>query len=359
MKQKLLLTGGSGYIGSHTLLELAKTGRFELAVFDNFKNGHREAIERVSEATGENIEIYEGDLLDEERISSVLKGADFFGVIHFAALIEAGISMSEPTRFFENNISGTINLVKAMQAASTRKLVFSSTAAVYGTPENPLVTEESKIQPENWYGFSKYASEQLFSALAQEFTRDSERIDSVILRYFNAAGADPDLLLGQDYPRPTHLITVAIEAALGRRDKLTVFGGDYPTRDGSCERDFIHVGDLATAHVAALDFISEHSGSEVFNIGTGHGTTNLEVIKEIENIHGEFDWEIGPRRPGDAAGYYADTTKARERLNWQPKYDLPEIISHSYAWHKNNPDGYGVSSETTGDNSQGVDSSNH
>jgi len=346
--QTILITGGSGYIGSHTLLELARTGQYKLVVFDNLKNGHIEAIEIVRKNTNADIELIPGDLLDKQAIMDVCAQHKPEAVIHFAALIEAGVSMEYPTRFYENNVTGSINLIQAMQVNGIRKLVFSSTAAVYGTPETTLVDETSIRRPENSYAWSKFTVENLLMALATEHTARSEQIDSVILRYFNAAGGNPEQLIGQDYPKPTHLITVAIEAAMGKREKLTIFGDDYPTPDGSCIRDYIHVEDLARAHTAALGYLEGFQGCDIINVGTGIGSTNLEVVKLLEKIHGQFNWEIGPRRPGDPSGYVANNAKAKAVLGWEAKYTLADTLEHSYKWQKRYPKGY--ASLTNNDN---------
>jgi UDP-glucose-4-epimerase GalE len=336
----LLVTGGSGYIGSHTVLDLARTGEYKIVVFDNLKNGHQEALQVIKKITGVEVELIKGDLLNSAEIEAALAKYKFDAVIHFAALIEAGVSMTEPTRFFENNISGTINLIKAMQKNSVNRIVFSSTAAVYGTPTVASVTEDYPTNPESWYGYSKLVVENLLASLSADGVIDAERINSVILRYFNAAGADPDLNLGQDYPKPTHLITVAIEAALGKRDKLTLFGNDYDTPDGTCIRDYIHVSDLANAHVKALEYLFNNDGKEIINIGTNQGTSNLEVVKKIEELNGAFPYEFGPRRAGDPTAYYANNTKAKELLGWTPKFTVSEAIEHAYNWAKKYPNGY-------------------
>lgn len=336
----ILLTGGAGYIGSHTLLALAKTEKYNLVVFDDLTNGNKEAIERIKNEFSIDIPLIQGNLLNSSEINSVFDQYKIDAVLHFAALIEAGVSMEHPTKFFENNISGTINLVKAMQSHNVRKLVFSSTAAVYGTPEKPEVSESTPLQPDNWYGHTKLMMERFFESLSTEFISKEERIDTVRLRYFNAAGADPNLLIGQDYPKPTHLITVAIEAALGIRDKLTVFGKDYPTKDGTCVRDYIHVADLATAHVKALDYLWNYEGTNVFNLGTGEGKTNLEIIKMLEEIHGKFPYDFGPKRAGDPVAFYANANKANQELSWKPEFSVKDAIQHAYEWKKKYPNGY-------------------
>lgn len=338
--QNILLTGGAGYIGSHTLLELAKSGKYKLTVFDNLKNGHAKAVEIIRRATKAEIDLVQGDLLNYDEIEAVTKSTQFDAVIHFAALIEAGLSVQFPVRFFENNVSGTVNLLKAMQSSGIKKLVFSSTAAVYGTPEVNPANEETPTKPENAYGSSKLAVEFLLKALGQPEVNPDHKINTIILRYFNAAGADPEGLIGQDYPKPTHLITLALEAALGKREKLTINGNDYHTADGTCQRDYIHVVDLARAHVAALQHLQDFTGYDVINIGRGNSASNLEVVKLVEKIHGPFNWEFGPRRPGDPEAYYANNTKAKKVLGWEPKYSLEEIILHAYNWIKSHPNGF-------------------
>jgi UDP-glucose 4-epimerase len=340
MKQKIFLTGGSGYIGSHTLLQLARTDNYELAVFDNFKNGHKKAIQIVSENTGQEIKIFEGDLLNYNNIHSALSDYKPEIIIHFAALIEAGVSMVEPLRFYENNVSGSINLIKAMQENNINKIVFSSTAAVYGTPKSGIANEETPIKYDNYYGETKYFVEQILRSLVNPQANKAKAINSVILRYFNAAGADPDGLIGQDYPKPTHLMTVAIEAAIGLRDKISIFGNDYDTPDGTNIRDYIHVQDLAKAHVKAVDLTNSLNGSEVFCIGTGKGTSNLEVIKALEEIHGNFSWDFAPKRPGDPASYFSDPSKANRVLDWKAEFGFREALLHAYEWKRNNVSGY-------------------
>lgn len=336
----ILLTGGAGYIGSHTLLALASTGQYKLTVFDNLANGHREAVEIVRKATGVEIDLVQGELQSDSDLENLFAGRQFDAAIHFAALIEAGVSVVHPTKFFQNNTISAFKLLQYLQKNGVRKLVFSSTAAVYGTPSVALVTESTPLNPESAYGSSKRAVEMMLQELGKSEVAPEEQLDSVILRYFNAAGADPELRIGQDYPKPTHLITVAASTALGMRDKLTIYGQDYPTADGTCVRDYIHVSDLARAHVHALDYAWEHTGSEIFNIGTSHGASNLEVVKLLEEIHGQFNWEFGPRRAGDPVAYYADNSKARTLLGWEPKYGLREIVQHSYNWLKKYPRGY-------------------
>jgi UDP-glucose 4-epimerase len=337
---KIFITGGTGYIGSHTVLELARTGKHQLVVFDNLKNGHREALEVISAETGLEVKLIEGDLLNYQQIEAALASDKFDLVIHFAALIEAGVSVVHPTKFYDNNVVGSLNLIKAMQKNAVKKIVFSSTAAVYGTPSTELVEETSPLKPESAYGSSKLIVENILTALADQNVNESEKIDSVILRYFNAAGADPDMLIGQDYPNPTHLITVAIEAAMGKREKLTIFGQDYPTPDGTCVRDYIHVSDLATAHEKAVNYLEGFSGSEVINVGTGKGTSNLEIVKMVGQIHGSINYQFGPRRVGDPVAFHASNKKAKQVLGWEPRFDVSQAVKDAYSWVKAYPNGY-------------------
>ncbi len=337
---KIFITGGSGYIGSHTVLELARTKKHQLVVFDNLKNGHKEALEIISAETGQEVKLIVGDLLNYAEIESALATDKFDLVIHFAALIEAGVSVVHPTKFYDNNVIGSLNLIKAMQKNGVQKIVFSSTAAVYGTPTTEVVDENSPLKPESAYGSSKLLVESMLRTLADPNVDAAEKIDSVILRYFNAAGADPDMLIGQDYPNPTHLITVAIETAFGKREKLTIFGKDYPTPDGTCVRDYIHVSDLATAHEKAVNYLTGLTGSEVINIGTGKGTSNLEIAKMVEQIHGSLNYEFGAPRLGDPVAYHASNHKAKQLLDWEPMLDVNQAVQHSYNWIKAYPNGY-------------------
>ncbi len=338
--KKILLTGAAGYIGSHTLLELAKLNEYELYVFDNLKNGHKKAVEIIENHTNKKIELTQGELLDFDKISQTVSRVRPDAVIHFAALIEAGKSVINPTSFYINNVSGSLNLIKAMQQNGVQRLVFSSTAAVYGTPKEAEVNENTQLNPDNPYGMSKLVVENILRDLDKPNTAEEEKIKSIILRYFNAAGANPDLLIGQDYPKPTHLITSAIEAALGLRQGFQIFGNDYPTPDGTCIRDYIHVEDLAKAHVKALNYLLQNNKSDLFNIGTGKGYSNLEILKLIEKVHGKFDWSFGPRRAGDPVAFYANNEKAKAVLGWEPMFGITETVKHAYNWKIKYPNGY-------------------
>lgn len=340
MNKKILITGGAGYIGSHTLLEFLKNTNYEIVVFDNFENGNIEALHKIKEYTKKEFDVIKGDLRDIAEIDAVFTKFSIDSVIHFAAYIEAGLSAINPTRFFENNIIGTLNLIKSMQKSNVKKIVFSSTAAVYGTPKQEFVDEESEIKYENNYGASKYLVEEILRGLSGNLVDLKEKINSVILRYFNACGADESGIIGQNYPKPTHALTLAINTALGKNNEFTIFGNDYPTKDGTCVRDYIHVSDLASAHIRAFEYLKDLDGSEVFCIGTGTGTSVLELVHEVEKIHGKFNWKFGNRRPGDPAGYIANPAKAKRLLSWQPRYSFGDAVLHAYNWAKNNPNGY-------------------
>jgi len=340
-KIKLLVTGGSGFIGSHTILALLRTGKYEISVFDDLICGHEAALKEVEKATGQTVALTKGNLLNYSEINNCVAAVKPEAVVHFAALIQAGKSMQTPTEFFENNISGSINLIKSMQTNGVKKIVFSSTAAVYGDDANLPIKEDADLKPESWYGYSKLVVENLLRSLASENALESEKVDSVILRYFNATGSDPDGILGDDHMPLTHLIPLLIQKALGIRDKFTVYGTDYPTPDGTCIRDYIHVADLASAHVLAVNYVLNNSGSDMFNVATGKGSSVKEVISALKEIHGEFELDYGARRPGDPAQLYADCSKIKQKLGWEPKYSLKDSISHLYSWFKQHPKGYG------------------
>ena len=330
----ILLVGGLGYIGSHVLLNLVESMEYKLVVFDNLSTGSKDVLNKIKESTGVTVDFVKGDILNKEDLDRLFgsKGYKFDVVIHFAALIEAGLSMFKPLGFFENNVSGTINILKTMHKYNVRKFLFSSTAAVYGMPENGVAKEGSKVGYENYYGESKYFVEQILKSLTNPKVSEDEKVDSVILRYFNPAGADPKGRIGQNYPNPTHLIARAINTALGKQEELVVFGNDYDTPDGTCIRDYIHITDLASAHSSALKYLLNNTGTNTFNIGRGKGVSVLEIIKILEGIHGEFKWRFGERRAGDPASYFADTTKANKLLDWKATLDEESMVRDAYKW---------------------------
>jgi len=324
---KILVTGGAGYIGSHTVGELQRQG-FEVVVFDNLVYGHKEAV---------NCPLVVGDLLDKQEIEKVFEQNKFDGVIHFAAYALAGESMKEPAKYFKNNILGGLNLLEAMKNFGVKHIVFSSTCAIYGYPKKLPVGEEEKKKPVSVYGESKLAFEKILGWYDQIYG-----IKNVCLRYFNACGASLDGLIGEDHRPETHIIPVAMQVALGQKEKFTIFGDDYQTPDGTCIRDYIHVLDLASAHLKALGYLFDGGNSNYFNVGTGKGYSNKEIIQMIKKISGvDFPVEFGPRRPGDPDAIYADNSKIKKILGWEPKYpDLETIIKTAWNWHKNHPGGF-------------------
>ncbi len=319
---KILVVGGAGYIGSHICLELSNWG-FAPVVYDNLSNGHAEFVKWGP------LEI--GDIRDRKRLDEVLVKHEPAAIIHLAAAIEVGDSIREPGTFYENNVSGTITLLRSAQARGIDKIVFSSTCATYGIPSAIPVKETHEQLPINPYGRSKLIVEQILADLDRY-----QGFRSVILRYFNAAGADPEARIGEWHVPETHAIPIALDAALGRRPYFQIFGTDYETRDGSCVRDFIHVLDLADAHTRALDYLLRGGASEALNLGTGHGTTVKELVSAVQQVAGRsFDVRYCPRRQGDAPVLVADNTRARTIIAWSPRHDLKSIIETSWNWHAN------------------------
>ncbi|HUS60216.1 MAG TPA: UDP-glucose 4-epimerase GalE [Nevskiaceae bacterium] len=324
---KILVTGGAGYIGSHTVLELQKE-KHQVVVFDNLVYGHKQAV---------NCPLIKGDLLDKNKIKSVFKKEKPQAVIHFANYASSGVSMKEPAKYFENNIMGGLNLLEAMIKAGTKYLVYSSSCAVYGYPKKLPVKETAEKNPVSVYGETKLMFERILNWYDELFD-----IKNISLRYFNAAGASLNGKIGEDHRPETHIIPIAMEVALGKRKEFQLFGDDYSTPDGSCIRDYIHVLDLAAAHIKALKYLQKKNESDVFNIGTGRGYSNKEILRMIKKVSGvDFPVKIGLRRPGDPAVVYADNQKAKKVLGWQPKYsDLKTIIESAWQWYKNHPNGY-------------------
>lgn len=318
--ETVLVVGGAGYIGSHTCLDLANKG-YKPVVFDNFSNGHREFVKWGPTE--------EGDIRDRARLDEVLAKHKPSAILHFAALIEVGESVKDPISFYENNVIGTLTLLSAAQAAGINAFVFSSTCATYGLPQSVPLDETHRQVPINPYGRTKYIVEQ---ALADYDQYKSLR--SVVLRYFNAAGADFEGRIGEWHQPETHAIPLAIDAALGRRQGFKVFGSDYETRDGTCVRDYIHVLDLADAHVRAVQYLLDGGESVALNLGTGTGTTVKELLGAIEDVSNKpFPVEYIGRREGDSHTLVANNDKARDVLGWVPQYDLSQIIQSAWNWH--------------------------
>ncbi|HEY0101948.1 MAG TPA: UDP-glucose 4-epimerase GalE [Brevundimonas sp.] len=321
--RRILVTGGAGYIGSHTAKALAAAG-YEPVVFDDLSNGHAEAVKWGP--------LVRGDVRNQGAVEACIREYGISAVIQFAGLIEVGRSVLEPDAFWDTNLNGVASVLGAMRACGVRRIVFSSTAAVYGQPEGELLAplkETLPLQPINPYGDSKLAAERLIAAHARAYG-----IEGVALRYFNAAGADPDGEIGEAHSPESHLIPLAIEAALGLGSPLTVFGQDFPTPDGACVRDYIHVADLAQAHVLALAADVGPAGFVAMNLGLGRGVSVLEVIAAVDRVTGRTTpFAVGPRRAGDPAVLVADPGAARERLGWEPSFaSLDDIVRTAAAW---------------------------
>lgn len=327
---RVMVTGGAGYIGSQTVRQLAEGG-VAVTVLDDLSTGHRAALPP-------GVELVEARVHDAEAARAALEDCD--AVLHFAASIEAGESVTEPDRFWLNNVVGTLVLLRAMVDANVDKLVFSSTAAVYGDPPANPIPEDSPLLPTNPYGQTKLAAEMAIHDHAHAYG-----LSTVFLRYFNAAGADPSGAHGPDHHHKTHLITLCMEAALGRVDALKVFGTDYPTRDGTCVRDYVHVADLADAHLLALEALAAGKGSGIYNLGNGEGHTVREVIDVAREVTGvEFVAVDSGRRPGDPEMLIASSHLAMRELGWKPqRAELGTIIADAWRWHSTHPDGYAAS----------------
>jgi len=329
-KKKILVTGGAGYIGSFTVQALKKSG-YEPIVFDSLETGHQETIPET--------QLYVGDLkTDTKLLDKVFKKEKPEAVVHFAAYIEVGESVKDPQKYFLNNVGGSLNLLRAMIKNKVKKIVFSSTAAVYGEPKKIPINEEEPKIPTNPYGETKLTVEKILKWYGQAFG-----LSSISLRYFNAAGAALDGAIGEDHHPETHLVPLAIEAALGKRRGFKIFGGDYDTPDGICIRDYIHVLDLAEAHLLALKFLEkDNQGFQVYNVGTGQGHSVLEVVEMVKKVSGiSFSSPIGKRRQGDPARLIASPQKIKRELGFKPKYsDLKTIVESAWKWHNKNPEGF-------------------
>ena len=323
----ILVTGGAGYIGSHTARLLDRSGH-DVWIYDNLVYGHRSAS-----LSGKLIE---GEIADREKVESVLREKSIDAVVHFAAFAFVGESVEEPHKYYRNNVIGTLELLEGMRAAGVSKIVFSSTTATYGVPETIPITEAERQDPINPYGFSKLVVEQALADYAHAYNWGY-----AALRYFNAAGASPDGVIGEDHTPETHIIPIVLQVALGQRENITVFGDDYPTPDGTCIRDYIHVEDLATAHLKALELLEPGKGLKL-NLGTGKGTSVREVIDSCRKITGHPIPEVmGTRRAGDPPELVADSSLAQRTLDWQPQYTtIDSIVETAWNWHKDHPNGY-------------------
>ncbi len=325
----ILVLGGAGYIGSHTVYELIDAGQ-DVVVADNLLTGFRAAVHPGAR-------FYQIDIRDRREMDALFDKESIEGVIHFAASSQVGESMRDPLKYYDNNLCGTTVLLQSMVAHGVDKIVFSSSAAAYGEPEQIPVLENARTEPTNCYGETKLAMEKMMS-----WTGGAHGLRYVALRYFNACGAHPSGEIGEAHDPETHLIPLILQVPAGRREKISVFGGDYPTRDGTCVRDYIHVTDLAQAHILALNYLLDGGGSDVFNLGNGVGFTVKEVIEAARQVTGHpIPAEIAPRRQGDPAQLVASSEKAREVLGWKPRYaELKTIIATAWEWHKAHPGGF-------------------
>ena len=334
----ILVTGGAGYIGSHTCLELLQLG-YDVTVIDNLCNSNPKSLARVEELTGKTLKFYEGDVRDEALLERIFREQEIACVIHFAGLKAVGESVAQPWRYYDNNLNSTLMLTKVMSRAGVKKLIFSSSATVY-TADNTMPLRESSRTGNctNPYGWTKYMTEQILSGIC---TAD-EGWSVCLLRYFNPIGAHESGRIGED-PRgiPNNLMPYITQVAVGRREKLSVFGNDYDTPDGTGVRDYIHVVDLAKGHVAAVDYVLRNCGCEVFNLGTGKGYSVLDMVNTFARVNDvAVPYVITDRRPGDIATCYADPTKSRKLLGWAAERNLADMCRDSWNWQKNNPMGY-------------------
>jgi UDP-glucose 4-epimerase len=325
----ILVTGGAGYIGSHTVAELLDKGE-EVVIADNLYQGHRDAV-----LGGK---LYIGDLRDSAFMDSVFGENGIEAVIHFAANSLVGESMKDPAKYYHNNVYGTLCLLEKMKQYGVSRIVFSSTAATYGEPENVPILESDRTVPTNTYGETKLAMEKMM-----RWFDEAHGIKYVSLRYFNAAGAHESGRIGEDHNPETHLVPLILQAALGKRPHISVFGDDYPTEDGTCIRDYIHVSDLADAHVLALEKLRRGGASDIYNLGNGKGYSVRQVIEVARKVTGHpIPAVVEPRRAGDPAVLVASSEKARSELGWKPSRDsLEDIVASAWAWHRSRPDGYG------------------
>lgn len=334
---RILVTGGAGYIGSHTVLLLLEEGH-EVHVYDNLSNSSPEALHRVAELTGRDAVFHLGDLLDEDRLKEVFVMVRPEAVIHFAGLKAVGESVAKPLKYYRNNVTGTLNLLETMDAHHVRTLVFSSSATVYGDTQQLPITESTELSATNPYGRTKLHIEVMLDDLAASDPRWS----IAKLRYFNPVGSHESGRIGED-PQgiPNNLMPFIAQVAVGVRDKVSVFGGDYPTPDGTGVRDYIHVVDLGAGHLAALEYLQEHGGLHAWNLGTGHGSSVLETIQMFSRIsEQEIPYEIVDRRPGDVAASYADSALAREEMGWKAERGLEQMVEDMWRWQSSNPAGY-------------------
>lgn len=335
---KILLAGGAGYIGSHTAVELMNAGH-DVVIVDNYDNSSPEAVRRIEEITGRKTECFEADICDKSKVLEIMQSTKPDCVIHFAGLKAVGESVQIPVRYYRNNIDTTLTLLECMRKTGVSNIVFSSSATVYGEENDiPYIETMRRGSCSNPYGWTKYMMEQILEDAAVA----DDNLSVVLLRYFNPIGAHESGRIGED-PQgiPNNLMPYISQVAVGRRDHLTIFGNDYPTKDGTCRRDYIHVMDLANGHLKAVEFAQAHKGVEVFNLGTGEPYSVLEIVDAFERANDiKVKYEFGPRRAGDIPEFWADAAKAQNILGWTTKRTLEDMCRDTWNWQKNNPTGY-------------------
>ena len=334
----ILVAGGAGYIGSHTCVELLQAG-YDVVVVDNLSNSSQESLNRVEKITGKSVKFYEADVADKEAMDKIFNENDIFGVINFAGLKAVGESVEKPLEYYQNNITGTLNMCEVMRKHDVKNIIFSSSATVYGDPETVPITEECpKGVCTNPYGWTKSMLEQILT----DIQKADNEWNVILLRYFNPIGAHKSGLMGED-PNgiPNNLMPYVMKVAIGQLPQVNVFGNDYDTPDGTGVRDYIHVVDLADGHVKAIKKLEENPGLKIYNLGTGIGYSVLDVIENVSKAVGkEIPYVIAPRRAGDIAQCYADASLAKKELGWEAKNGIKEMCEDSWNWQKNNPNGY-------------------
>ena len=334
---KILLTGGAGFIGSHTAVELLNIGH-DVVIADNFSNASPAVVERIEKITGKSVKVYNIDICEKALCEGMFEAEKFDAVIHFAGYKAVGESCQKPLMYYRNNIDSTLTLVETMTKYGVNNIVFSSSATVYGIPETVPLVEGMPTGCTNPYGWTKYMNEQILTDAASA----NPNLSVVLLRYFNPIGAHASGLIGEA-PNgiPNNLMPYIAQVAVGKREKLSVFGNDYPTHDGTGVRDYIHVVDLARGHVAAIDYAANNKGTEIVNLGTGIGYSVLDLVKSFEKVNGiNIPYVIAERRAGDVAEVYADPKKAKELLGWQAEKNIDDMCRDTWNWQKNNPNGY-------------------
>ncbi|MCH5270190.1 MAG: UDP-glucose 4-epimerase GalE [Lachnospiraceae bacterium] len=335
----ILVTGGAGYIGSHTVVELQNAG-YEVVVLDNLSNASEKSLQRVEQITGKPVTFYKADILDKAAMEDIFSKESIDSVIHFAGLKAVGESVQKPWEYYNNNITGTLTLIQVMREHNVKNIIFSSSATVYGTPKQVPVTEETpKGECTNPYGWTKSMLEQIL----QDIQKADPEWNVILLRYFNPIGAHKSGLIGENPSGiPNNLMPYITQVAVGKREELGVFGNDYPTPDGTCIRDYVHVVDLAIGHVKALKRIEEKAGFGIYNLGTGKGSSVLDIVNNFQEATGvPIPYSIKERRAGDIPENYANAEKAYRELGWKAQYGIKEMCEDSWRWQSQNPDGYG------------------